>query len=306
MSLSARTRTALAVFFAATALGIGAGQATSDVPNSDWTSLLPPVSTAKNPQPGPVHTCRKPKPRCIRAQVKRLRSLRDRLGCDHRAVFATTYLVLTKQLLADVRSGLVERDYIDPKYLYTEDALFANVYFRAVRAYKRGDEVADAWRIAFETAARDDTGAVQDMLLGINAHVQNDMPFVLAHLGLRTKDGTSRKPDHDVANGTLNRAYEDVVRAVRRRFDPAIDLTNSPLVPLDDLAGLEIVRTWRELVWRNAERLLNAENRRERRQVADQIQANAALTATTIAAGSAPTYGETVRDPYCESGPQGG
>jgi len=279
--------------------------ASSEVPNLEWTELLPPIPTVKNPQPGPVSTCQKPKPGCIRAQIKRLRNARDTWGCDHRAVFATTYLTLTQQLFGDVKSGLVNDTFKDPDYLYTEDALFANIYFRTAKAYERGDEVAKAWQIAFDTAARDDTGAVQDMLLGINAHVQNDMPFLLAALGLSKPNGDSRKPDHDEANGTLNRAYEDVVAEVRERFDPAIDLSNPELVPLDDLAGLELVRGWRELVWRNAERLLNADGKREQRQVAKSIEDNAALTATIIAAGGIPGYGAT-RDTYCAAGPSGG
>jgi hypothetical protein len=304
--LGVRTRRIAAVSaLAASALALGVVPASSEVPNLGWTALLPPIPTVHNPQPGPVSTCPKPGPGCIRAQIRRLRAARDNWGCDHRAVFATTYLTLTKQLFADVKSGLVEEQFIDPDYLYTEDALFANIYMRTAKAYDRGDEVAEAWQIAFDTAARDDTGAVQDMLLGINAHVQNDMPFLLAALGLTKPDGDSRKPDHDVANGTLNRAYEDVVTEVRERFDPAIDLSNSPLIPLDDIAGLELVRGWRELVWRNAERLLNAKGKQEQRQVAKSIEDNAAATATLIAAGGIPGYGAT-RDTYCAAGPSGG
>ncbi|MDX6588044.1 MAG: hypothetical protein QOI31_2517 [Solirubrobacterales bacterium] len=278
--------------------------ASSEVPNLEWTQLLPPIPTEENPQPGPVSTCKKPKPGCIRTQMRRLRAARDRYGCDHRAVFATTYLMLTKQIFEDVKSGLVERDFIDPNYLYVEDAVFDNVYQRTLKAWKDGREVAGAWRIAFETAERDDTGAVQDMLLGINAHVQNDMPFVLASLGLATPDGKSRKPDHDEANGSLNRGYEDVVEEIRLRFDSAIGISNPAGLPADDLVGLELVRTWRENVWRNAEKLLNAKGKQEQRQVAKQIEDNAAATATVIAAGGIPGYGAT-RDAYCAAGPSG-
>jgi uncharacterized protein DUF5995 len=303
--LGVRTkRIAATAALAASGLALAVAPASSEVPNLEWTALLPPIPTAKNPQPGPVATCQEPKPGCIRAQIRRLRGARDEWGCDHRAVFATTYLTLTKQLFADVKSGLVERTFDDPDYLYTEDALFANIYFRTARAYDRGDEIAEAWQIAFDTAKRNDTGAVQDMLLGINAHVQNDMPFMLAALGLTRPNGKTRKHDHDKANGALNRAYEDVVEEVRVRFDPAIDLSNPELVPLDDLAGLELVRTWRENVWRNAERLLNAEGKREQRQVAKQIEDQAALTAEVIAAGGIPGYGAT-RDAYCAAGPSG-
>jgi hypothetical protein len=279
--------------------------ASAEVPNLEWTELLPPIPTAKNPQPGPVSTCPEPKPGCIRTQIRRLREARDTWGCDHRAVFATTYLMLTKQIFEDVKTGFVDENFLDPKYLYTEDALFASVYFRTAKAYERGDEVAEAWQIAFDTTKRNDTGAVQDMLLGINAHVQNDMPFVLAHLGLREPDGTSRKPDHDVANGALNRGYEDVVEEVRVRFDEAIGLTNPAALPADDLLGLELVRTWRENVWRNAEKLLNAKGRQERRQVAKQIEDDAAVSARAIAIGGIPGYGAT-RDAYCAAGPSGG
>jgi len=219
-------------------------------------------------------------------------------------VFATTYLTLTKQLFEDVQSGFVDEHYMDPDYLYTEDALFANVYLRTAKAYDRGDEVAEAWQIAFDTAARDDTGAVQDMLLGINAHVQNDMPFVLAALGLQTPEGQTRKPDHDEANGTLNRSYEDVVAEVRERFDPAIGISNPAGLPADDVLGLELVRTWRENVWRNAEKLLNADGRQEQRQVAKRIEDDAAATAEVIAAGALPGYGAT-RETYCAAGPSG-
>ena len=302
--MGARLRIGAVSALVASALALLVAPASSEVPNLEWTALLPPIPTKVNPQPGPVATCKTPSPRCVRAQVKRLRDARDRWGCDHRAVFATTYLTLTQQLFHDVKRGFVEKRYLDPDYLYTEDALFANVYLRTARAYDNGDEVAEAWKIAFDTASRNDTGAVQDMLLGINAHVQNDMPFVLAALGLETPKGKSRKPDHDEANGTLNRSYEDVVAEVKRRFDPALDLSNPELVPLDDLVGLELVRAWRENVWRNAERLLNAEGKQEQRQVAKKIEDDAAATAEVIAAGSLPGYG-TTRDAYCAAGPSG-
>ena len=127
-----------------------------------------------------------------------------------------------------------------------------------MRRWDQGRAVPEAWRIAFETAETGEVTAAQDMLLGINAHVQNDMPFVLAALGLRDRAGLARKPDHDLTNDVLASAYEDVVAAVRERYDPGMGLTNPPGVPADDVAGLEIVRQWRENVWRNAERLVNA------------------------------------------------
>jgi hypothetical protein len=305
LGLRGRARLAIATLAAAAAVGAGASSSSAEVIDVPWTELLPPLETASNPQPRPVPNCRVAKPKCVRVTIERLRRLRNDLGCDHRAVFATTYLELTKQIRDDIRAGLVRRDMIDPGYLYAEDGVFANFYFRVVRAWSRGEPVPEAWRIAFQAAASNDKAAVQDMLLGINAHVQNDMPFVLASMGLRTKDGRSRKPDHDFTNGTLNRAYPRVVAAVRERFDPSMDLSNSPLIPLDDLAGLELTRVWREVVWRNAERLLNARTDAEVARVTRSIEDYAALNARLIAAAGVPGYGAQ-RDAYCAAGPSGG
>ncbi len=268
-------------------------------PNPNWSALLPAdPATPTRPQPHAVATCQRPSIRCVGRQVTRLRRLRNSLGCDHRGVFATTYLELTKMLRRTFRTD--PELFRFPRYLYTQDALFANAYFRAVRGWRRGEQVAPAWRIAFEQARDGEITAAQEMLLGINAHVQNDMPFVVAALGVRTRGGASRKPDHDAVNEALNRAYPNVVREVRRRYDPSMSLTNSELTVADDVAGLEMARGWREGVWRNAERLLKAQTAGERRQVADQIQANAAAWAEGIAATQTPGI-RARRDAYCRS-----
>jgi hypothetical protein len=137
------------------------------------------------------------------------------------------------------------------------------------------------------------------MLLGINAHVQNDMPFVLAALGERTRAAASRKPDHDKMNEILDAAYERVVRQIEDRFDPIVATTNARWTFADDYAGLEIVKEWREQVWRNAERLLAAQNDQERAQVADQIHQYAAGWARMIANPiQVPGY-RAQRDAYC-------
>jgi hypothetical protein len=295
----------VAAITAALGLAMGPAAAPAETVNIPWSELLPPLPTSTDAQPHAVPHCKRGRPRCVTTTVRRLRRLRDRLGCDHRAVFATTYLELTKQLRRDMRSGLVKANVASPRYFYFEDGLFANFYFRVIKAWNRGKPVPEAWRIAFEAAADGDKMGVQDMLLGINAHVQNDMPFVLAALGLRTPGGVSRKPDHDFFNSSLNRGYEPVVAAVRTRYDAAIDLSNSELLPIDDLAGLELTRTWREVVWRNAERLTNAKTAAERTQVARSIEQYAAANAQFIASFTFPGYGAT-RDTYCAAGPSGG
>jgi hypothetical protein len=95
-----------------------------------------------------------------------------------------------------------------------------------------------------------------------------------------------------------------VVEAVARRYDPLVSTTNASWNPVDDMAGLEMVKEWREQVWRNAERLLAAKDDKERAQVADQIRQYAAGWAQAIANPiQVPGY-RAQRDAYCQAAAQ--
>ena len=254
----------------------------------------PPVGA--NPQPHPVARCAKAGLPCIEDTLRHMERLQRKLGCDHRGVFASTYLILTREFDEVLRE---QPDFFRHRaWMIYQDSMFANLYFRPVAEYVARRPVPDAWRIAFDAAARRDTNAGQDMLLGINAHVQRDFPYMLAELGIRTPDGTSRKPDHDRVNQILERAYEPVVRFIGRNYDPLITTTNSGWTPAENVGVLALVRGWREGAWRNAERLLAARTEAERKAVETSIEQNAAGWARSIARSEQPGYRE-VRDAYC-------
>ena len=259
-----------------------------------WSQFLPPFETVKNPQPHATKNCRKAKVRCIRRVLRRLERMRARFGCDPRAIFPTTYWHVTRLVIK--RLGMFE----DRKYLIRVDSLFADYFFEAFRADRLGHQTPPAWQIAFDAWESGDTNAGQDMLLGINAHVQRDMPFVLAEFGLWRRDGSSRKGDHEVMNRVLSEAYDHIVRDIGERYDPLVTWANADPSPLDDHAGVQLVRSWREGVWRNAERLLNARTAQDYAQVAQQIEDNAAAWARSFVAVQQPGYREQ-RLAYCQS-----
>jgi hypothetical protein len=292
LAAAALTAVALASFAPATALA-------SQDPNPPWPQLLPPFPTTDTTQPGPVWRCHKATQRCVDDTIRRMKRLQARFGCDHRAVFATTYLLLTQQIKKTVRRH--PHYFHDNRWLIYEDTVFANYYFRAIKANAAGKPVPEAWQIAFDTAAKGDANAAQDMLLGINAHVQRDMPFVLATVGIRTKKGETRKPDHDVVNQILSDAYEPIVSEIGARYDSIVTITNASWDPLDDFGGLEMVKGWREAVWRNAERLVSAKTDADRAQVEASIETNAATWAKMIAGLQVPPGYRATRDAYCKA-----
>jgi hypothetical protein len=264
-------------------------------PNIDWTKLLPPLHSPSDVQPHDIPGCATPSIACIDQEITQMQALKQTLGCDHRAVFDTTYLVLT-QTLRNTMAG-DPHFFADPNWLYYEDAEFGHLYFTTMAAYDAGQKVAPAWQIAFDEAEHGSISAFQDMLLGINAHVQNDMPYMLAAVGLREPDGTTHKPDHDAFNEVLRRAFTPVIQEVTK-FDPLMPVMAPSWTNIDDLTGLQLVMGWREIVWREAENLLNAKTQRQRQVVEDAITENSTAMARLIASVPFPGY-RKVRDAYC-------
>jgi hypothetical protein len=261
-----------------------------------WNYLLPGLPTARNPQPRPSPGCTRLTVACENYNIAKLTRIEQQLGCDHRAVFVATYRLTTTTVRAAIKSG--DPRFADTKWLIAIDGLFHDYYFRSLSNYGAGKPVPAAWRIAFDAAAAGDDNATKDLLLGVNAHVNRDLPYVLATEGLHTRTGASRKHDWDKFNIVLNRAYSPIASFVSSHYDPSLSLTN-PNTEFDGEAALQLFQVWREVAFRNAERLLNARTSTQRARVVASIEAYSAGLARTIeSAADYPGYRQ-VRDQYC-------
>ncbi|GGY98843.1 hypothetical protein GCM10010365_16900 [Streptomyces poonensis] len=246
--------------------------------------------------------CDGPVSGCVDEAERVLVRLRDELGCDHRAPFATVYVSVQQALAAAVRRpGAFE----EPSWLAGDlNTGFVGLYLAAHRADRAGSPVPRAWRIAFDTARSGDANAGQDVLLGANAHIQRDMPYVLARLGTTRPDGTSRKPDYDRFQSVLERAYGPGVRQVARRYDPVAGLADDRWNPVAGLTVTQLLRVWREQAWVHARRLTDARDDAARRRVARDIEHDAARWAALLAVAQVPGY-RRLRDAHCADGPAG-
>src|SRR5205085_7746383 len=72
--------------------------------NFSWTSFLPPMAGAPGGTGGPQPGCRKATIKCVNRVMRGLRRRQRAFGCDHRAVFSTTYLELTRVLRRTLRT----------------------------------------------------------------------------------------------------------------------------------------------------------------------------------------------------------
>jgi len=276
VNAKARGSLIVAVVFAFAWPAAGAAE---DPPFVGWTALLPALSMpydAASPD-----DCVAGRAGCVDKTIREMTKRFDPLGssCDHNAIFSLVYLRVTEEYRRTIETPFFD----DTPFVNYEDGIFARYYFAAYDAWTAGRtaDVPPAWRVAFNAARDRRVSALGDLLLGINAHVQRDLPFVLYSIGLVAPDGSSRKPDHDRVDEILNRVIDDVIAEIARRFDPTIDDTNLPTT-LDEFTLFQTLVAWRETAWRNAELLAAAPSAAARDLVASEIESNAASEAAAI------------------------
>jgi hypothetical protein len=265
MRLNRLLEVAVAGLCSALALGVVATPARADAPDplgallsptifDPIINLLAPLPTPYKPYAGTI--CVDGSPQCIVDVIsemqQRLTPLAD--SCSDDAIFSLAYLRVTQNVKAAADNGY----FADRTWLTRIDANFAQMYFDTMDAWKAGrkSSVPKAWQIALQAADDKAMSGLGDFLINMNAHINNDFPYVLVKVGLTAKDGTSHKADHNAYNQRLDSLYKPVFDEETARFDPTFNKID--IGPVDDLLVGMIMRGWREIVWRHAEALANA------------------------------------------------
>jgi hypothetical protein len=221
-------------------------------------------------------------------------------SCHHNAIFSLSYLRTTQTYQwAALQTGF----FADPAWLNHYDAVFAKYYFRAYDTYAAGDRshVPQAWLVAFDASANRQVTGSGDLLLGMNAHVNRDLPFVLASIGLIAPNGTNRKADHDKVNQFLNLVTQPLLAEADVRFDPDMESLRTPF-GVGYVGLFQTLVVWREEAWRQAERLVSALTPLDRGLIEQEIELAAAAEAQTLATANAylpPLSSTASRDAYC-------
>ena len=295
------------VVFAVAVLALGAftASAHAQLPalpqpvNLPWERQLPAQPGRTDIQPHAVPGCRDGSLRCVERVEAKLRQQFKRLdaACDHRVIASLAYLRITEMLHRDLARKR-PRFFRHKKWMAYVITDFSNSYFDAFTDYERGRPVPESWKRFYDTARSGDANALQDLLLFSNAHAQHDLPLTYASMGLRTRGGVSRKHDHDGVNEINVRAIPKIKAEIERRYDPSVrDVPG----PLDEMAGLEPTKSWRETAWRNAERLTAAPDEASRRQVEAQIETYSAAWGGLIASSPQAPGTRAARLAHCRA-----
>lgn len=171
-------------------------------------------------------------------------------------VFLATYLRTTKAVGHALHAGLFE----DAQWVVRWDVAFADLYLAALdRTVARTQGVARPWRLAF--AAETDMHPLGHVLLGINAHVNYDLPQSLLAVisDQEFADAelmASRRRDHE----RIDRVLSARVAAEGRELSGARGRRwrDRVLTPVNRAASRRFLRESRQKVWHNTVALQQA------------------------------------------------
>ena len=182
----------------------------------------------------------------------------DALAPDHDGLraFLATYRRTTLAVGKAIDRGVFE----DGPWVEAWDVAFADLYFDALDAHVTGvGRVPRPWRLAFDAPAG--TPAVTRVLLGMNAHINYDLPqSLLAVISDEEFDAPDvmdrRRRDHERIDGVL--AGRVAAENVELAAQSVVTLVDRVLQPLNRRASKRFLRESREKVWHNTMALREA------------------------------------------------
>ena len=197
---------------------------------------------------------------------------------DNRSVFLGCYHLMTLNMLGAIQAA----EFYDPPWVETLLQRFAQYYFAALEAYESSPDASPAiWRLTFDAALQPDTQVLQNLLLGVNAHINYDLIFTLVEMlemewrGLNTARRERRYQDHCHVNEVIHRTVDAVQDMVIEPRPPAMDILDRLMGPVDEWAISRLISHWRDQVWQDAVRMLEATDEIERMRLSQLVETEA-------------------------------
>jgi hypothetical protein len=187
------------------------------------------------------------------------------------------------------------------KYVLT----FADFYRQYLWGFENNEGIPKAWQIAFEAAKLGDYPpsfskqpeddrpfkellptvtwrrplVVQELILGIHAHINYDLPLTLNQLGFDPRS-EAHQHDHNEINMIIAEAVDAIQNFIISHYSPVFSVIDTALGNLDEIITCWTFSKAREHAWNYAV-ILNS-NPSAHREILNQMDDNAAVLARMI------------------------
>ena len=194
---------------------------------------------------------------------------------DQRAIFLQCYSMMTRNILNALEEGrFQDADWVDQLLSH-----FAGYYFQSLVTYEDPNlQTSAVWQYAHTVARNGDAMAMQNLILGVNAHINYDLVLATADIldpewsRLDEASRQDRHEDYCLVNDIIGETIDKVQDLVLERYDPWLDIFDKLLGPVDELLTSHLIRHWRSEVWKNALRMVQSTTLDEREKLRLQIE----------------------------------
>jgi hypothetical protein len=219
---------------------------------------------------------------------ERLHALRD-----PRAAFPEVYGVITRRVLIEAREP--RSRFLEPGWIGRLMGRFCARYLETLAWSLRGlPQDCAGWRLAYACADTGLTIPLQDVMLGISAHINYDLALgisqtIIEHGHADDPHMLARyKHDHDLVNELLRASIPESMTRLRVRHGcRASGLAWRTAPSLVEHVIMAVLGRWREHVWGDVLRLLAASHAGERRAVLRAMDRRSGHIARVLAGPSA-------------------
>ena len=204
---------------------------------------------------------------------------------DDKVLFLECYRMMTGNVL----EALDKQVFCDPVWVKQLIDHFAEYYFLALQAYEQNPKNAPTvWQLAHNAASDPEITALQNLLLGVNAHINYDLVLTLDDL-LRSEwsshseqERANRYSDHCRINDIIGQTIDALQDQVLDPAMPIMEIVDRLLGPVDEILISRLIAHWREIVWMNADRLLALNDFDQQVELIQQIEQEALETGKFI------------------------
>jgi hypothetical protein len=201
------------------------------------------------------------------------------------AVFLSCYMMMTTNML----DAIEQNEFKDSLWVKRLLRHFAEYYFVALDAYEQDSTAAPpVWQLAHNTTRDPRATPLENLLLGVNAHINYDLVLTLVDLlrpewrDLSEAQRATRYADYIGVNDVIARTIDAVQDRVLEPAMPTMDIIDKLLGPVDEMLVSRVITRWRQTVWHSACRLLEARADGERESLLRQVEAEALRTGQMI------------------------
>ena len=189
---------------------------------------------------------------------------------DRRYIFLRCYSMMSANMALAIQEGR----FAHSSWVAALMLRFADYYFDALERYDQNPVHAPAvWKQVHDAARLPDTHVLQNLLLGVNAHINYDLPLALYDClhsewaGLDETHRRSRQNDHETVNRIIGDTIDAVQDTVVEPLSPTMALVDRLMGRMDEWLLSQLITAWRQDVWQVALQLLSAPDERHRQSI---------------------------------------